>query len=77
MVMPELRGRAGFLGTYLGRRPINDGIEFVVLTCWKSMQAIKAFAGEDPARAAVDARAAATLCDFDAAVQHFDVIEEI
>jgi hypothetical protein len=39
------------------------------------MDAIKAFAGEDPARAVVDARAAATLRDFDATVQHFDVIE--
>jgi hypothetical protein len=41
------------------------------------MEAIKAFAGEDPARAVVDARAAAMLRDFDATVQHFDVIEEI
>jgi heme-degrading monooxygenase HmoA len=66
--MPELRERAGFLGAYLGR---------LVLTRWNSMEAIKAFGGEDPARAVVDARAAATLRDFDAIVQHFDVIEQI
>jgi heme-degrading monooxygenase HmoA len=77
VVVPELRGRAGFLGAYLGRRLDDDEIEFVVLTRWESMEAIKAFAGEDPARAVVDARAAATLRDFDATVQHFDVIEEI
>jgi heme-degrading monooxygenase HmoA len=76
VVMPELRRRAGFLGAYLCRRLVDDEIEFVVLTRWESMDAIKAFAGEDPARAVVDARAAATLRDFDATVQHFDVIEE-
>jgi heme-degrading monooxygenase HmoA len=76
VVMPELRRRAGFLGAYLCRRLVDDEIEFVVLTRWESMDAIKAFAGEDPARAVVDARAVATLRDFDATVQHFDVIEE-
>jgi heme-degrading monooxygenase HmoA len=76
VVMPELRGRAGFLGAYLARRPIDDEIEFVVLTRWESMEAIKAFAGEDPAQAVVDARAAAMLRDVDVTVQHFDVIEE-
>jgi heme-degrading monooxygenase HmoA len=77
VVVPELRKRAGFLGAHLGRRRIDDEIEFVVLTRWKSMEAIKAFAGEDPDRAVVDAGATATLRDFDARVQHFDVIEEL
>jgi heme-degrading monooxygenase HmoA len=48
VVMPELRGRAGFLGAYLGRRLVDDEIEVVVLTRWESMEAIKASRAKIP-----------------------------
>ena len=77
-VLPELLHIPGFLGAYLNQRPIaDDKTEFVVLTRWESIDAIRAFAGEDIARAVVEPDAVAALLDFDAVVQHYDVIEDV
>ena len=46
-VIPELRHVPGFAGAQLGRRQLGDKIEFLVLTRWRSMDAIRAFAGMD------------------------------
>jgi heme-degrading monooxygenase HmoA len=40
-VVPELRKLAGFLGADLSRRQLGDQIEFLVLTRWQSMEAIR------------------------------------
>ncbi len=76
-VIPELRALSGFLGAYLSKRPIGDSIEFLVLTCWQSLDAIRGFAGADPEKAVVKPGAVAALIDFDATVQHYDVLEEV
>jgi hypothetical protein len=47
-----------------------------VLTRWKSMDAIRAFAGSEIDNAVVEPGAVAALIDFDAKVQHYEVIEE-
>src|SRR5271166_3681749 len=39
-VAPELVNLPGFVGAHLSRRPLGDRIEFLVLTRWKSMDAI-------------------------------------
>ena len=75
-VLPELQGLPGFLGAYLSRRPLGDGIEFLVLTRWQSMDAIRGFAGNDVSNAVVEPAAVAALLDFDSNVQHYEVIEE-
>jgi len=65
-VMPELRATAGFLQAgILARDAAEGGIELVVTTGWKSLESVRAFAGEDPDRAVVhpDARAALLGCD--------------
>jgi heme-degrading monooxygenase HmoA len=76
-VVPELRHVPGFLGAHLGRRRIGDRAEFLVLTRWQSMDAIRAFAGALVERAVVEPGAVAALDDFDAGVQHYEVIEEV
>jgi heme-degrading monooxygenase HmoA len=76
-VVPELRNLAGFLGAQLSQRALNDGIEYLVLTRWKSMNAIRGFAGGDVTRAVVEPRAVAALVDFDETVQHYEVIEDV
>lgn len=76
-VVPELRRIPGFLGAYLGRRDMSDRVEFLVLTRWQSMDAIRAFAGASIDRAVVDPGAVAALTDFDDTVQHYVVIEEV
>jgi heme-degrading monooxygenase HmoA len=76
-VVPELKNVPGFLGAHLGRRQLNDKIEFLVLTRWKSMAAIQGFAGADIGQAVVEPGAVAALLNFDDNVQHYEVIEEV
>jgi heme-degrading monooxygenase HmoA len=76
-VVPELRNVPGFLSAHLSRRRMGDRVEFLVLTRWQSMDAIRAFAGGTVDRAVVEPGAVAALDDFDAGVQHYEVIEEV
>jgi heme-degrading monooxygenase HmoA len=76
-VLPELCGNAGFCGAHLSQRRTPEHIEFLVLTRWLSMEAIRAFAGADPERAVVEPGAVAALIDFDADVRHYEVLEDV
>jgi heme-degrading monooxygenase HmoA len=76
-VVPDLRNVPGFLGAHLSQRRDGDSVEFLVLTRWESMKAIRAFAGPDVDKAVVEPGAIAALDDFDAAVRHYEVLEEV
>jgi heme-degrading monooxygenase HmoA len=75
-VLPELARVPGFLGAQLSRRRLEDRIEFLVLTRWRTIGAIEGFAGREIAKAVVEPEAVAALTDFDERVQHYEVIEE-
>lgn len=75
-VLPALRGIDGFLGASLLREDRADAVEFLVLTRWASMDAIRAFAGEDPSRAVVEPEAVAALVSYDRTVSHYTVVTE-
>jgi heme-degrading monooxygenase HmoA len=74
-VLPELRATEGFLGAMLMRQVDKDGIEFVVMTKWASLEDIKSFAGESLDRAVVEPGAVAALDRFDEIVQHYEVVD--
>jgi heme-degrading monooxygenase HmoA len=76
-VLPELRTIEGFLGASLLRQHRPDDVEFLVLTRWSSIAAIRRFAGDDVRKAVVEPEAVATLASFDATVQHYEVVEEV
>jgi heme-degrading monooxygenase HmoA len=76
-LVPELRKVPGFVGAYLSRRQLGRQIEFLVLTRWQSMDAIRGFAGADTEKAVVDPDAIAALVEFDSAVHHYVVIDEV
>jgi len=71
VVLPKLQSLQGFAGGTLLRRTVGDEIEFLVLTSWESMDAVKQFAGNTPDVAVVDADARALLSTFDATVDHW------
>jgi heme-degrading monooxygenase HmoA len=73
-VVPELSQIDGFKGIYLLRRESSDGVEFVVLTLWESMEAIRKFAGENPEVAVVAPAARALFREYDAKVKHFEIV---
>jgi heme-degrading monooxygenase HmoA len=73
-VVPELRQIDGFRGIYLLRRESSDSIEFVVLTLWESMNAIRKFAGENPEVAVVAPAARVFFREYDVEVKHFEIV---
>lgn len=76
-VFPKLKEIKGHRGAYLLRRSTNRGAEFVVLTLWDSMEAVRAFAGDEPDKAVVEPEAQAVLDRFDDIVTHFEVVHGI
>jgi heme-degrading monooxygenase HmoA len=69
------RGIAGFRGIDLLRRDVADGVEFVTVMRFDSLDAVRAFAGEDHEVAVVPPKARALLARFDARSAHYDVVE--
>jgi antibiotic biosynthesis monooxygenase (ABM) superfamily enzyme len=64
---------AGYRGIELLRRPLGDEVEFVTIMWFDSLEAVKAFAGEDHETAYVPAKARAVLARFDARSQHYEI----
>ncbi|MGH8791699.1 MAG: antibiotic biosynthesis monooxygenase [Stackebrandtia sp.] len=73
-VLPVLRALDGFAGSTLLRRDFGAGSEFVALTRFDSMDAVRAFAGDNPDQAHVTGPARAVLSDFDTQVRHYCVV---
>ena len=73
-VLPELRQISGHRGAYVLRHNDGEGAEFVVLTLWDSIDAIRAFAGDDPERSVVEPEARALLDRFDDRAVHYTVV---
>ena len=76
-VFPALHAIDGHRGAYLLRRPVDRGVEIVVLTLWESMEAVREFAGPHPEKAVVEPQARAVLSSFDEFVTHFDVLHTL
>ena len=68
-VLPSLSSIEGHRGAHVLRRDQ----EFLVITFWESMTAIRRFAGEDPERAVVEPEARAALAEYDDFVRHYEV----
>ena len=75
-VFPQIEAIRGHRGARVLRRSVPEGVEFLVETLWDSMDAIRAFAGDDPERAVVEAEARALMLDFDRQVIHWEVASE-
>jgi heme-degrading monooxygenase HmoA len=76
-VLPELRTIAGFLGATLLSEDQAGETEFLVLTRWQSIEAVRAFAGNDLNRAVVDPAAISALVSFDRVARHYQVVDEV
>ena len=72
-VLPELRRFAGFLGASVSTRHMGNEAQILVETSWRSLDAIRAFAGSDLEAAVVAPEAAALLTDYDRRVVHFRI----
>jgi heme-degrading monooxygenase HmoA len=70
--LPGIHSLPGYRGASVLRRTVGNEIEFVTLTRFESVEAIRGFAGEDYEAAHVAPEARALLSRFDARCQHFE-----
>jgi len=68
-----LRKVDGYAGAVLLERDISDAVEIIVITWWRSLDAIRGFAGTDIEGAVVADEAASLLTQFDYHVRHYEV----
>jgi heme-degrading monooxygenase HmoA len=73
-VLPQLTTMDGYRGARLLEREHDGGIEVVVVTRWQTLDAIRAFAGDELDRAVVHDDAAALFTDYDRKVRHYGVV---
>ncbi|HEV8392382.1 MAG TPA: antibiotic biosynthesis monooxygenase [Dongiaceae bacterium] len=72
-VFAALPAIEGHRGAYLLKRPVGDEVEFIAVTVWDSLAAIRKFAGDAIDRAVVEPEARAVLSSFDDFVRHFEL----
>ena len=73
-VLPGIKRLDGYAGALLLEREVADEVEVVVVTLWRSLDAVRGFAGADVERAVVADEAAALLTRFDPRVHHYDLV---
>ncbi len=73
-ILPGIHRVDGYQGAYLLRTDGADEVEFITLTLFESMDAVRAFAGADHEGAVVPPEARALLLRFDETSQHYEAI---
>jgi heme-degrading monooxygenase HmoA len=73
--IPDYRSTPGNLGVRLFRRLDGDRAHFLTQSYWPSLEAIRAFAGDDIDRAKYYPEDGDYLLEFEPTVQHFEVTE--
>jgi antibiotic biosynthesis monooxygenase (ABM) superfamily enzyme len=71
-LFPQMRTICGFLGADVLRRAEQDEVAFVTLTRFDTLDAIRAFAGEDYETPVLEPTALALLVRYDKRAQHFE-----
>ena len=73
-ILPGIHRIAGYKGSYLLRRDCGEEVEFITLTLWESLDAIREFAGPDYERSVVPPEAAELLSRHDERSVHYDSV---
>lgn len=74
LAIPDYRRTPGNLGVRLFRRLEGDRAHFLTLSYWTSLDAVRAFAGEDVDVAKYYPEDREFLLEFEPTVQHFEVV---
>jgi heme-degrading monooxygenase HmoA len=73
-ILPGISEARGYIGSYLLRRPNGEEVEFVTILLWKSLDALREFAGPDYERAIVPAERRKFLSRYDENSAHYEVV---
>ena len=72
--LEEYRQTPGNRGAWMLRRIEGDRCEFVTLSFWDSLDAVRAFAGDDPEQAVFYPEDDRFLVERDLTVTHFEIV---
>lgn len=73
-VLPGIHRVPGYRGAHLLRRDDGDEVEFVTITLFDDLDAVRAFAGPDYERAVLAPGARALLTRCDARSKHYETV---
>lgn len=76
-IFPLFVQMKGNLGAKILRRNVAEGVEFVVMTTWDSMESIREFAKDDLEKAVVAPKARPYFIRYDEHVSHFVLTGEM
>jgi heme-degrading monooxygenase HmoA len=72
---PAIRQIRGFVSASILRRAVVEGVEFLIVTNWQSLDAIRAFAGDHADRAVVPEPVQRMMARYDRTVRHYEVVD--
>jgi heme-degrading monooxygenase HmoA len=72
-MFPSMRRIQGFEGAYLLRRAAGNELEFVTVTLFTSLDAVRRFAGDNYETAVLHPQAAGLLSRYDAKSVHYEI----
>jgi heme-degrading monooxygenase HmoA len=75
-MFPSIHRVRGFLGAELLRRDTGDDVAFITVTRFASMDAVRAFAGDEYEQPVIEPEARALLARHDERSEHFEVVVE-
>jgi heme-degrading monooxygenase HmoA len=73
--LEDYKATPGNRGIQVLHRIVGDRAEFVLITLWDSMDAIRAFAGDDPEKAVYYPEDDDFLIDRELNVAHYEILE--
>ena len=73
-LLPQVARLDGSRGAYVLRREVPGAVDFVTLTLFDSLEAVRSFAGEEEEVPVIEPRAAELLAEYDDRVRHFEVV---
>jgi hypothetical protein len=73
-ILPGIHRVAGYQGAFLLRRDAGNEVEFVTITMFESMEAVRAFAGPDYERPVIYPDAERLLTRYDDRSIHYELL---
>jgi heme-degrading monooxygenase HmoA len=71
----KLKEIQGFVSASILRRSVPNGVEFLIVTTWESIDAIHSFAGTDVETAVVPPRVQEMMVEYDNRVRHYQIVQ--
>jgi heme-degrading monooxygenase HmoA len=73
-LLPGISEAKGFKGSYLLRKDSGDEVDFITIILWDSIDAVRAFVGEDYEASVIPEERRKYLSRHDAKAKHYQIV---